>query len=125
MKAPFLFFAALNGFVVVGLGAFGAHALEARMTLEMMAVYQTGVQYQMFHVTGLLAAHLLQAAGWMPRSAAIAGYLFLAGIVLFSGSLYVLALTGIPALGMITPLGGLCFLAAWLQVARICYGQRK
>lgn len=125
MKAPFLFFAALNGFLVVGLGAFGAHALEARMTLEMMAVYQTGVQYQMFHVTGLLAVHMLMTAGWMPRSAALAGYLFLAGIVLFSGSLYLLALTGVPALGIITPLGGLCFLAAWLQVARICYGQRK
>lgn len=124
MKSPFLFFAALNGFIVVALGAFGAHALEARMTLELMSVYQTGVQYQMFHVSGLISVHLLISADWMPRSAAVAGYLFLAGILLFSGSLYLLALTGISTLGMITPLGGVCFLAAWLQVARICYGQR-
>jgi uncharacterized membrane protein YgdD (TMEM256/DUF423 family) len=125
MKNPFLSYAAINGFVVVALGAFGAHALEARLDADMLAIFQTGVQYQMFHVIGLVAVHVLMAGGTAVRGAALAGYLFLAGIVLFSGSLYLLALTGITALGIITPLGGLCFLAAWGQLARLCFRQRK
>lgn len=122
MKSPFIFLAALNGFLAVALGAFGAHALEARLSADMLEVFQTGVQYQMFHVTGLLGVHVLNKAR-PARGTVVAGYLFAAGIVLFSGSLYVLALTGITALGIITPLGGLGFLAAWLLLARATWLQ--
>jgi uncharacterized membrane protein YgdD (TMEM256/DUF423 family) len=117
MPNRFLVFAALNGFVVVAFGAFGAHALETRLSADMLAVWQTGVQYQMFHVVGLVAAHLLQnTAG--ARTASSAGWCFGGGILVFSGSLYLLALSGQTWLGMVTPLGGLAFLAGWVQLAR-------
>ena len=113
MPSLFLTLAGINGFLAVGIGAFGAHALSDRLTPELTSTFQTGVQYHMFHTlalfgVGLLLLTLPQAA--LPR---ISGYLFTLGIVLFSGSLYVLAITGIRWLGAITPLGGLCFLAAW------------
>jgi len=113
MPSLFLTLAGINGFLAVGIGAFGAHALRDRLTPELVSTFQTGVQYHMFHTlalfgVGLLLLVLPQAT--LPR---ISGYLFTLGIVLFSGSLYVLAITGIRWLGAITPLGGLCFLAAW------------
>jgi len=105
--------AAINGFFVVAIGAFGAHLLEQKIPAELMSVFETGVQYHMFHVLALLSTGLLAAIkedgvwlNWCLR-------LFMAGIILFCGSLYVLALTGISRLGMITPLGGVCFLAGW------------
>ena len=113
MPSLFLTLAGINGFLAVGIGAFGAHALRDRLTPELASTFPTGVQYHMFHTlalfgVGLLLLVLPQAT--LPR---ISGYLFTLGIVLFSGSLYVLAITGIRWLGAITPLGGLCFLAAW------------
>ena len=97
----------------VGLGAFAAHALKSRLSVEYLAVFQTGVHYQMLHALALLVLALL--AQRLPgRLLLVAGSLFTLGIVLFSGSLYALTLSGVTALGMITPLGGVAFLLGWL-----------
>jgi uncharacterized membrane protein YgdD (TMEM256/DUF423 family) len=104
------------GFVAVAAGAFGAHALRARLSPALLAVFETAARYQLVHALALLAAATV--AGRAPsRAASAAGWLFAAGIVLFSGSLYALALTGIRVLGAITPFGGLCFLAGWVALA--------
>jgi uncharacterized membrane protein YgdD (TMEM256/DUF423 family) len=116
-----LFIAAISGFLVVMLGAFGAHALETRILPEMLEVWNTSVQYHMFHTAALIGLALLQREHPAPAGLNIVSYLFIAGLVLFCGSLYVLALTGARWLGMITPLGGLLFLAAWLQMALVCF----
>jgi uncharacterized membrane protein YgdD (TMEM256/DUF423 family) len=100
----------------VTLGAFGAHALKTSLSPELLAAFETGVRYQMYHVAALLAA-AWGWAHWQHRGFAIAGGLFVAGIVIFSGSLYLLALTGVRALGAVTPFGGLAFLAGWLCLA--------
>jgi uncharacterized membrane protein YgdD (TMEM256/DUF423 family) len=97
------------GFLGVLAGAFGAHALDGRLTTEMHAIWETAARYQITHAVVLLFA------GWVGARAA--GWLLVAGIVLFSGSLYALALTGVRVLGAITPLGGLCLLAGWLALA--------
>lgn len=108
---------ALLSFVAVALGAFGAHALKARLPADMLAVWQTAVQYHGWHALALIAVGLLLLA--LPGRAGFgfAGWLFVAGIVLFSGSLYALALTGVKVLGAVTPVGGLAFLAGWLMLA--------
>lgn len=113
MVRGFLLLAAFFGFTGVGLGAFAAHGLKNSLSPEYLAVFQTAVHYQMLHALALLALALLvrQLPG---RLLLAAGYLFTLGVVLFSGSLYALTLSGISALGMITPLGGLAFLAGWL-----------
>ena len=98
------------------LGAFGAHALKERLTPEMLAIFETGVRYQMYHALALLAV-AWAAHRWPASSAASAGWCFLAGILIFSGSLYTLALTGITKLGAITPLGGLAFILGWALLA--------
>ncbi|GAB4507654.1 MAG: DUF423 domain-containing protein [Sulfuricaulis sp.] len=109
----FLILGGINAALVVMLGAFGAHGLKTRISVEMLAVYQTGVHYHLFHALGLLAIGLVatQVADsvWLKWS----GWLMLAGIILFSGSLYVLSVSGLRWLGMITPLGGVAFIAAW------------
>ena len=105
--------AGVAGFLGVALGAFGAHALKVRLAPEMLAAFETGVRYQMYHVFALVAVAWAWAR-WPSRVFAAAGWLFIAGIAVFSGSLYLLALTGVRALGAITPLGGLAFLAGWL-----------
>jgi uncharacterized membrane protein YgdD (TMEM256/DUF423 family) len=112
MLRGFLLLAALFGFTGVGLGAFAAHALKSQLSPEYLAVFQAAVHYQMLHALALLALALL--ARQLPgRLLLAAGSLFALGIVLFSGSLYALTLSGISTLGMITPLGGLAFLAGW------------
>ncbi len=112
-----LVLAGLFAALAVLLGAFGAHGLKAKLTPEMLAVYQTGVQYHMWHALGL-AVIGFAALHW-PQANALrwAGWLMIAGIVLFSGSLYALALTNIKILGAITPFGGLAFIVAWLVFA--------
>jgi len=112
MDRTFLLLGALAGFVGVMFGAFGAHALRNRLSPEMLAVFETGVRYQMYHAFALLvvAAAAARFDGWLVRAA---GWAFSAGIVLFSGSLYALALTGVTMLGAITPIGGLAFLVGW------------
>ena len=116
MERLFFILGAVLALFGVALGAFGAHALRDRLTPELLTVYQTGVQYHLYHALALLAA-AYAAARWPGAAAVAAGWLFAAGIVLFSGSLYALALTGVRWLGAITPLGGLAFLAGWLALA--------
>ena len=112
-----LFFAAgaASGFVSVAAGAFGAHALRTRLAPDLLAVFETAVKYQLAHALALLACGLAmgRAAG---LAAVLAGFFFLLGTVLFSGSLYALALSGVRALGALTPLGGLAFLAGWVAL---------
>jgi len=113
-----LFFAAgaLLAGLAVAAGAFGSHGLQGRLSAERMEVYQVAVRYQMFHALGCLAA--AWAVRRYPGSASrAAGWLFLAGILVFSGSLYALVLSELRWLGAITPLGGLAFLAGWLSLA--------
>jgi uncharacterized membrane protein YgdD (TMEM256/DUF423 family) len=116
MERTFILIAALAGFLGVALGAFGAHGLRARLGPEMLAVFETGVRYHLIHAVAILAVASLMPrfSGWLMTTAA---WLFVAGIVLFSGSLYLLALTGVTILGAITPLGGLAFLAGWACLA--------
>lgn len=116
MERTFVVIGALSGMVAVVAGAFGGHALKARLAPDLLAVFEIGVRYQMYHALALLAC------GWavarFPGSAAAwAGWLFLAGTVIFSGSLYALALTGVRALGAVTPIGGVAFIAGWLALA--------
>ena len=116
MDRTFLLLGALFGFLGVALGAFGAHALRGRLSPEMLAVFETGVRYQMYHTLALLITGLVMARidGWLFH---VAGWCFVAGILIFSGSLYALALTGVTVLGAITPIGGLAFLAGWACLA--------
>lgn len=114
-SAAKLFLAAggLAALVAVALGAFGAHALKARLSSEMLAVWHTAVEYHLFHALGLLAVGLVAFRLTESTLLKWSGWLMLAGIVLFSGSLYALALTGVRWLGAVTPAGGTAFLAAW------------
>ncbi len=112
----FVALGALSGLVAVAAGAFGAHALRDRLAPDMLAVFETGARYQMYHALALLA--VAWAAGRWPGPAPVAaGWLFVAGTVVFSGSLYLLALTGARWLGAVTPLGGLAFIAGWAALA--------
>jgi uncharacterized membrane protein YgdD (TMEM256/DUF423 family) len=108
-----LLLAALAGFTGVALGAFAAHGLKGRLTADYLAVFQTGTHYQLIHALALFGVGLLalQRPGRLVNSA---GALFALGIVLFSGSLYLLTLSGVSALGIVTPFGGVAFLAGWL-----------
>lgn len=110
---PFIILsAALSGFLAVALGAFGAHALKATLAPADLAIWQTSVHYQMFHTAALLMIGLMPAAHH-PRPLRLAAWSLGGGILLFSGSLYLLAITGRTWLGAITPVGGLLFLAGW------------
>jgi len=108
----------LSAFVAVGGGAFGAHALRGKLTPDALNTFQTGVRYQMYHALALIVV-AWAISHWPDANAAIAGWLFLAGTVLFSGSLYALSLTGIQLFGVVTPIGGLLFIAGWLYLAWI------
>ena len=115
---------AVLGGVAVAVGAFGAHGLQGRVSPEMLNVFEVGVRYQMYHALALVLLGLFAGRGPSPAPIEVppgvgpAAWLFLAGIVLFSGSLYALVLTGTRWLGAITPLGGLAFIAGWLLLAR-------
>lgn len=112
MFRTFLMLAAFFGFTGVGLGAFAAHGLKNRLSTDYLAIFQTGVHYHLIHAVVLLAVAVL--ANVLPgRLVGWAGAFFALGIVLFSGSLYLLTLTGVGKLGIITPLGGVCFLIGW------------
>jgi uncharacterized membrane protein YgdD (TMEM256/DUF423 family) len=117
MKSIFLFLGAISAMLGVGMGAFGAHGLKAVLSPDMMAVYQTGVTYQMWHALGLIAVAMLRHQNPVSRLLACAGWLLFIGILLFSGSLYLLVLLDLKWLGMVTPFGGLSFMAAWLLIA--------
>ncbi len=115
--------AAVAGFLAVGLGAFAAHGLRNVLSAEYLTVFQTGVHYQMVHALALLAVGmLLQKTA--ARSLSIAAWSFAVGILLFSGSLYALTLSGVRGLGMITPLGGVAFLVGWAALAWFAWRSR-
>jgi uncharacterized membrane protein YgdD (TMEM256/DUF423 family) len=116
MERRLYLLAAVAGFLGVALGAFAGHGLEARLTPDMLAVFETGVRYQMYHAFALFAA-AWGFSRWQHRAFAAGGWLFVAGIVIFCGSLYALALSGERWLGALTPVGGLALLAAWLCLA--------
>ena len=120
MDRTFFLIGAISAFVGVAAGAFGAHGLKERLSAEVLAVFGVGVRYQMYHAFALVAA-AWAAARWPGTLANASGWLFVAGTVIFSGSLYLLSLTGQRWLGAITPVGGLAFLAGWLCLAGACW----
>jgi uncharacterized membrane protein YgdD (TMEM256/DUF423 family) len=117
MDRTFLLLGAVLGFVGVALGAFGAHGLRSRLSPEMLAVFETAVRYQMYHVFALLIVSAAIGHLGNARLLVMAGWFFFAGILIFSGSLYALALTSTSALGAITPFGGLALLIGWAILA--------
>jgi len=116
MEARWFAIGAWLGALGVGLGAFGAHGLKSRVSAEMVAVWETGARYHLVHALALLATGWA-CSRWPGAWANGAGWLFVAGIALFSGSLYALAVTGIRGFGAVTPLGGLCFIGGWVCLA--------
>ncbi|MET1013354.1 MAG: DUF423 domain-containing protein [Paenisporosarcina sp.] len=116
---PFFIIAgAINAFIAVAFGAFGAHALKEKLSEKYLAIWETAVQYQMYHAIGLIVIGILMSSSIIGHVSQLswAGYLMLVGIVFFSGSLYILSLSGIGVLGAITPIGGVAFLIAWILV---------
>ena len=120
-----LLITAVSGFLAVVFGAFGAHGLKHRLSADMLAVYHTGVQYQFYHTLALFGVALLMLQ--LPQSVALrwSAALFTAGIVVFSGSLYVLAISGVRWLGAVTPLGGVAFLAGWVLLGVAVWGWKS
>jgi uncharacterized membrane protein YgdD (TMEM256/DUF423 family) len=116
MHRLFFGLGSVSGIIAVAAGAFGAHALRARLSPELLAVFETAARYQMYHALGLLAV-AWAVTRWPGALPHWAGWFFVAGTLLFSGSLYALALTGARWLGAITPLGGAAFLAGWVCLA--------
>ncbi|MFI5235947.1 MAG: DUF423 domain-containing protein [Gemmatimonadales bacterium] len=123
MDRRFVLLGALLAGLAVAAGAFGAHALKDRLSPGDLAIFETAARYQMYHALALLALAGI-ASRWPGPLLSWAGWLFVAGIALFSGSLYALALSGVRLLGAITPLGGLSFLAGWTCVALAAYRAR-
>jgi len=116
MERPFAGLGSLSALIAVALGAFAAHGLKARLSPELLNTFETGARYQMYHALGLLA--VAWACGRWPGTAVIlAGWLFVVGTIVFSGSLYLLSVGGPRWVGAITPLGGLAFIAGWLALA--------
>lgn len=113
-RSPLIAIGALNAALAVAAGAFGAHGLRERLEPRALEIFETAARYQMYHALAIILAGLLAAR--VP-GATTAGWLFLAGIAIFSGSLYALSLTDVKVLGAITPLGGVAFLAGWLWLA--------
>ncbi len=116
MDRAFGMLGAASALVAVAAGAFGAHALRTRLAPDLASVFETAVRYQMYHALALLFT-AWAATRWPLAPVRAAGWLFVAGTVVFSGSLYLLALTGVRGFGAVTPLGGLAFLAGWLSLA--------
>ncbi|MBP6671658.1 MAG: DUF423 domain-containing protein [Bacteroidetes bacterium] len=122
MKRSLLLLGSTLGFFGVALGAFGAHGLKSILAPDMLVIFETAVRYHMYHVFAIILTALLAERN---PAAGTAGRLFGLGILLFSGSLYVLALTGIRTFGMITPFGGLSFLAGWGMLATAAFKMKK
>jgi len=116
MDRAFALAGAVSAFIAVAAGAFGTHALRGRLSPELLTVFETGARYQMYHALALFAV-AWASNHWPGMVVRAAGWLFIAGTILFSGSLYLLSVTGTPWLGAITPLGGLMFLCGWAALA--------
>lgn len=125
MQRRFLAWGALLAMLSVGIGAFGAHMLKTVISEDHLQVYETGVHYHMVHALGLILIALLVGQWGESTRLRWAGRLLIAGIVLFSGSLYVLSITGISILGAITPLGGVCFIAGWICLALEAFSRKS
>ena len=117
LSGIFIAVAAVNGFLAVAFGAFGAHGLKGRLSDDAIAIYNTGAHYHLTHAIALLAIAAMISINGEAKLLRAAGWLFTVGMILFSGSLYALAITGTRILGAITPLGGLSFLAGWACIA--------
>lgn len=113
----FVILGSLNAFIGVALGAFGAHGLKSKVAPEMLTIWETAVQYHLIHALGLFLIGILCQLVPEASQVRVAGWLLLAGIVMFSGSLYAMVLTGTKPLGIITPIGGVAFLIGWLLLA--------
>jgi|ERR1051326_7871855 uncharacterized membrane protein YgdD (TMEM256/DUF423 family) len=122
MDRLFLILGALGGLTAVLLGAFAAHGLKGKLSPDLFDVFEVGARYHMYHALALLGV-AWAATRWPGPATTWAGWLFVAGIVLFSGSLYTLAITGFRPLGAITPLGGVCFLAGWIALGWAAFHQ--
>ena len=122
MDRFFLALGSLMAFLAVALGAFAAHALKERLPPDMLNIFEVGVRYHMYHSLALLAV-AWTSVQWPQSNASTAGWFFLAGIVIFSGSLYILSVTGMRWLGAITPIGGVAFLIGWLILAWAAWRQ--
>ncbi len=116
MDRLFFLLGSISGFLAVALGAFAAHGLKDRLSPEMFNIFEVGVRYHFYHALALLAVGWASVR-WPEGSIVAAGWLFLAGTIIFSGTLYILSLTGMRWLGAITPIGGLAFLVGWLLLA--------
>ncbi len=116
MKHVLLAAGAINAALAVGAGAFGAHGLRERLAPRALEIFETGARYHMYHALGMLLCAAIAAGGGI-AGARTAGWILQAGIVIFSGSLYALALTDVKVLGAITPIGGLAFLVGWVWLA--------
>ncbi len=115
MERLFFLVGSISALIAVVLGAFGAHGLKGRLTPEMLNAFEVGVRYQMYHALALLAA-AWALSRWPRAEVTVAGWLFVAGTIIFSGSLYLLSLTGVRWIGAITPIGGMAFLLGWLSL---------
>jgi uncharacterized membrane protein YgdD (TMEM256/DUF423 family) len=116
MDRLFLILGSLSGLIAVAAGAFGAHTLRDHVSADLLATFETGVRYQMYHALALIAV-AWAATRWANSLTAAAGWLFVVGTLIFSGSLYALSLTGARWLGAITPFGGVAFMGGWLCLA--------
>lgn len=117
MLKLFLLLGSINMFLAVGLGAFGAHGLQSRLSERMFEIYQTGVQYHMIHAIGILIIAIVADRIGNPAILSWAGWAFILGIIFFSGSLYILSISGVKVLGAITPIGGVLFMVGWILLA--------
>ena len=124
MAKLIIILAGVNGFLAVSIGAFAAHMLRDRLSPELLNTFQTGVQYHMYHALALLGIGLMMLNFSASNLLRISAYLMMSGIILFSGSLYLLSITGLRWLGAITPLGGLCYLTAWALIAWFAANQQ-
>lgn len=115
MERLFFLVGSISALIAVGLGAFAAHGLKGRLSPEMLNAFEVGVRYQMYHALALLAV-AWALSRWPRAEITVAGWLFIAGTIIFSGSLYLLSLTGVRWIGAITPIGGVAFLLGWLSL---------
>lgn len=120
MERMFAFIGSVSAFLAVAAGAFGAHSLRQRLAPDQLSIFEVGVRYQMYHALGLLAIAWAMTR-WPHGAVSAAGWLFIIGTILFSGSLYALSLSGVRSLGAITPFGGLAFLLGWLLLAWVIW----
>lgn len=121
MLKLFIIIGSINMFLAVGLGAFGAHGLQGKLTERMFEIYQTGVQYHMIHAIGILIIAAVADRFGNPAMLSWAGWAMFIGIIFFSGSLYILSISGVKILGAITPIGGVFFLVGWLLLAIVAF----